>query len=97
MSEWPIAHGSPGIAGMTLDWPLDPLPMVVALAAAVGYLVAWRAVNARHPANPITTCLMYPPETFSLNCRLWLSQLSKFEDMTVIGSSSDETVTVTAQ
>ena len=35
-------------------WPWDPLPIIVALAAAVAYLVAWRAVNARHPVSPIS-------------------------------------------
>lgn len=54
MSEWPIAHGSAGLPGPTLSWPLDPVPMVAALAAAVVYVVAWRAVNARHPASPMS-------------------------------------------
>jgi putative copper resistance protein D len=40
---------------MRLDWPLDPLPIIAALAAAVAYLLAWRVVNARHPASPMRT------------------------------------------
>ncbi|HEY7525798.1 MAG TPA: cytochrome c oxidase assembly protein [Candidatus Limnocylindria bacterium] len=55
MRDWLIAHISSGVSDLTLDWPLDPLPLLVALAAAVAYFVAWRSVNARHPASPIPT------------------------------------------
>ena len=36
-------------------WPADAVPWVVALWAGLGYAVAWRQVNARHPQSRIST------------------------------------------
>ena len=35
------------------DWPADPVPWLVAIVAVAAYAIAWRAVNAKHPASPI--------------------------------------------
>src|SRR4029079_13394671 len=43
-----------GIGAMS-TWPADAVPWVVALWAGLGYAVAWRQVNARHPQSRIST------------------------------------------
>jgi putative copper resistance protein D len=52
-----LAHGSgapePSPLGALTTWFLDPLPLIAALVAAGGYLLAVRQVNRGHPRVPV--------------------------------------------
>jgi cytochrome c oxidase assembly factor CtaG len=52
-----LAHGSgtpePSPLGALTTWSLDPLPLITALVAAGGYLLAVQRVNRGHPRVPV--------------------------------------------
>jgi putative copper resistance protein D len=47
------ASAPPSVVRMLVTWSLDPVPWIATLAAAIGYLLAVRRIDAAHPRTPV--------------------------------------------